>query len=111
MKQRGVEIEVMSMVETPEIHILGRSSSSLQDQRTFTDPQRQSLSEFRESILADNGVPISDIVQYFHGDGPAQQFESGNKIGGNYCCVGCEAHCDRFNDLAHCFRARHLTLS
>ena len=38
------------------------------------------------------------------------QFEAGNKIGGHYCCVGCEAHSSRFDDLAYCFRAHRPTL-
>ena len=38
------------------------------------------------------------------------QFEAGNKIGGYYCCVGCEAHSSWFNDLTYCFHARHLTV-
>jgi hypothetical protein len=36
-----------------------------------------------------NGVQVNDVMRFFHGDGPAQQFEAGNSVGGNYCCVGC----------------------
>ena len=48
---------------------------------------------------------ITDIVRFFHGDGPAAQFEAGNKQGGHYCCVGCGAHSGRFSDIAYCYRA------
>lgn len=27
------------------------------------------------------GMPITDVVRFFHEDGPAQQFEAGNKVG------------------------------
>ena len=43
-------------------------------------------------------------------DGPPMQFEAGNKTGGHYCCVGCEAHSSRFDDLAYCFHAHRPTL-
>ena len=33
-----------------------------------------------------------DVLRYYHGDGPARQFEAGNNIGGDYLCTGCGAH-------------------
>ena len=110
MSQKGVQIDVPTIVETPEVHILGKSSS-LEDQRMFTDCCRDSLSDFSETIHTSAGIPVNDIVRFFHGDGPAQQFEASNKIGGYHCCVGCDAHSTRFDDLTYCFRSRHLTLS
>ena len=50
------------------------------------------------------------VLRFFHGDGSAQQFEAGNKIGGNYPCVGCEAHSGGLDYLAYTFRAKHLLL-
>ena len=52
-------------------------------------------------------------MRFFHGDGPAMQFEAGNKIGGYYCCVsiGCDSQSTRFDDLVYCFRAHRLSLS
>jgi len=82
-----VQINVPTIVETPEVHILGKSSSSLEDQRTFTDYRRNSLSDFNETIYTEAGIPVNDVVCFFHDDGPAQQFEAGNKIGGYHCCV------------------------
>ena len=111
MSQKGVQIDVATIVETPEVHILGKSSSSLEDQRMFTDCRRDSLSDFSETIYTEAGISVTDVVRFFHGDGPAQQFEAGNKIGGYHCCVGCDAHSIRFDDLAYCFQSRHLTLS
>lgn len=78
----------------------------LRNKEAFQTPGRSAL----EPISTNDGVIIRDIVRYFHGDGPAQQFEAGNKIGDNYPCVGCEAHASRFDDLAYSFRAHHLTL-
>ena len=39
---------------------------------------------------------------FLHGDGPAQQFEAGHSVGGNYCCIGCGARSMLFDDIVHC---------
>ena len=98
------------MVEQPEIHILGRSGSSLEDQSSFIDCRRESLKDVDIPLETATGCQLYDVLRFFHGDGPAQQFEAGNKIGGNYPCVGCEAHTGRFDDLAYTFCAKHLSL-
>ena len=99
------------VVEDPEIHKLGRSSSSLCDQMQYIECRRECLLGLAEGLVTKAGILVHNLMPFFHGDGPAMQFEAGNKIGGHYCCVGCEAHSSRFDHLAYCFHARHLTLS
>ena len=70
----------------------------------------ESLKDVDIPLETATGGQLYDVLRFFHGDGPAQQFEAGNKIGGNYPCVGCEAHTGRFDDLAYTFRAKHLSL-
>lgn len=110
MKQKGIVIDVPTVVESPEVHIIARSNSSLHDQRMFNDSRRKSILDFNDTIFNSSGILVQDRVRFFHGDGPAAQFEAGNKIGGYYCCVGCDTRSTRFQDLAHCFRASHITL-
>ncbi len=110
IKQKGVDIDVQTIVEMPEIHILARSGSSLHDQRMFNECRRQSLTKFSSTIYTQKGIPIKDNIRFFHGDGPAQQFEAGNKVGGYYSCVGCDACSTRFDDISYCFRAKPVTL-
>ena len=43
-------------------------------------------------------VEVHDVVRFFHGDGPAAQFEAGHKQGGTYCCIGCGADSGHFAD-------------
>ena len=66
--------------------------------------------EMGAPISLANGVVVTDIVRFFHGDGPAQQFEAGHFIGGNYCCVGCGAHSSCFDDVVHSCRSEKHNL-
>lgn len=61
MHQKGVHVDVPTIVETPEVHILGRSSSSIADQRMFNDCRRESLAGFNETISTEAGIPITYI--------------------------------------------------
>lgn len=80
------------------------------EQSSFIDCRRYTIKEVDISLETTTGAPLYDVLRFFHGDRAAQQFEAGNKIGGNYPCVGCEAHSGRFDDLAYTFRAKHLSL-
>ena len=99
MQQRGKSLDVPTIVEEPEIHILSQSSSSLCDQTQYIECRRQCLSDLSKKLTTKAGVQIQDVMRFFHGDGPAMQFEAGNRIGGHYCCVGCDAHSSYFDDL------------
>ena len=41
------------------------------------------------NVQTSKGVPVVDVTHFFHGDGPEQQFESGEQRGGNNGCSGC----------------------
>ena len=107
---KGINIDVPATVEKPEVHIIGRSSSSTQDQLLFVDTRRECLQQMRSTLITTAGVEVRDIVRFFYGDGPAAQFEAGLKQGGSYCCVGCGAHSGRFTDIAYCYRAPKQSL-
>ena len=104
----GKVIDVQGIVECPELHIIGRSTSTLKDQLKYVECRKQCMLEMGAPISLANGVVVTDIVRFFHGDGPAQQFEAGHSIGGNYCCVGCGAHSSCFDDVVHsCWSEKH----
>lgn len=104
------KIDVQSTIETPELHILGRSSSSIEDQALFSACRNECLSDLSTPLCLSNDVEVNDIMRFFHGDGPAQQFEAGNSIGGNYCCVSCGVRSDRMDDIAYAYRCQKLSL-
>ena len=99
MKEKGNIIDVQSVVDAPEIHILGRSTSSLDDQAAYNSCRKDCITDLNHTLNLSTGEEVIDIIRFFHGDGPAAQFESGNTIGGNYCCVGCGARSDRLDDI------------
>ncbi len=106
----GRSIDVQTVVETPEIHILGRSSSSLCDQRMFLECRKECLVKLTDQLTTSAGVEFHDVMRFFHGDGPAQQFEAGHTIGGNYCCVGCGVKSNRMDDIAYSYRCTKMSL-
>ena len=106
MEERtGVRVDVPTLVEHPEIHIIARSGSSLSDQSLFNMCRQECLQGLSDTICTKDGIPIRDVVRFFHGDGPAQQFEAGHKVGGTYSCVGCGSKTERFDDFSYCHYA------
>ena len=41
-----------------------------------------SVSNLVVPLQLNSGIKVFDVLRFFHGDGPAQQFEAGNSIGG-----------------------------
>ena len=107
---KGVDIDVPALVEKPEVHIIARSSSSTEEQQLFVKTRRECLEQITKTLKTSTGVEIHDVVRFFYGDGPATQFEAGQKQGGTYCCVGCGADSSRFADIAYSCRAPKHTL-
>ena len=55
-------------------------------------------------------VEINDKMRFFHGDSPAQNFESGQQKGGHYYCSGCGVHASRVFELDHTFKCKFVSL-
>eukprot|EP00731_Ephydatia_muelleri_P009839 Em0005g425a len=108
-RRTGMYVNVQAIVERPELHIIGRSTSSIEDQRKFIECRRQCMQQMGTKLFTSEGLEITDVLRFFHGDGPAQQFEAGHSIGGNYCCVGCGARSTLFDDIVHCYRSPKLS--
>ena len=79
---KGLEIDVKEVVEKPEIHIVGCSSSLTQQQLLFSETRRECLQHMKETMKTQNGIELYDILSFFYGDGPAAQFEADHKQGG-----------------------------
>lgn len=103
LEARGVHIDAETVVEQPELHILARSGSSDVEQSAFNSERLKCVKQLSHPLVGPNNTATSDVLCFFHGDKPAQQFEAGNNRG-HYPCVTCEAPADRFNDLSFCYR-------
>ena len=110
----GEEIDVQSQVERPEIYIVGRCCSSDAEQLAYIDTRLCCLQDLQRDLTLeeDEGytVPIKDVMRFFHGDSPAQQFESGQQKGGFFYCSGCGVHASRVHELDHTFRCEVVSL-
>ena len=111
LKEMNLKIDAVNLVEKPEIHIIAKSGSADADQMAYSESRVECLLEINGTITSQSGRPISDTLRFFHGDHPAQQFEAGNNRGGNYPCVTCSTHRDRFDDLCHVYRQPVIALT
>ena len=104
MKANGKgDIDVQSVVERPHVYILGRCGSSEVDQLAYINTRKDCLQSLDIKITTANGVEITDIVRFFHGDGPKQKFEAGEQKGGNAGCASCSGDARMYKDLAVSF--------
>ena len=88
---------IMHPISTVQCHPLMKVISQVQ----FIESRREYLLGLSQELTTKAGIPVNDVMRFFHGDGPAMQLEAGNKIGGYYNCIGCEAHRSHFDDLAY----------
>ena len=94
---------IQNIVEEPELYILCMSKSSLSDQLATIADQLHCLPSLEQPIVSSNTVSIYDVLKFFVGDRPAQSFERGNQVRGNYKCGSCGCRTNRIDDLAHVF--------
>lgn len=112
MKAKGKgNIDVQAVVEIPHVYILGRCGSSEVDQLAYINTRKACLQSLDTKITTSNGVEITDIVRFFHGDGPEQEFEAGEQKGGNAGCASCSGDARKYKYLAVSLPRPHLTLS
>ena len=97
------ERTVQELVEEPELYMISCSSSSLSDQLASIGDRLDCLFDLNEPITTSNGVPIHDKLQFFVAGRPAQSFERGSQMGGNYRCGSCGYKSNLGDDLAHVF--------
>ena len=97
-------IDVQSEVEQPEVHMLALGSPSIEDQAALLPERVACLHDLNTTIMASNGVEVTDRLHFFTGDKPAAQFERGTQIGGAYKCGGCGCKDTMMDDQAYALR-------
>ena len=62
---KNVTIDVPVILDNAEVHILGRSSSTTEDQLMFVETRRNCLKEIGERVFTKSGIEVIDKVRFF----------------------------------------------
>ena len=82
-QKTGKWIDIQMEVEKPEIYIAGRCRSNDVEQLAYIETRCDCLSKLANQMDVSPGVPVTDVMRFFKGDGPAVAFETGQPKGGN----------------------------
>ncbi len=77
-------MDVQINVQTPEVYTVARSGSSDVEQLSYIETRLECLEDLSLKLETDAGTDLTDTMQFFHGDSPARQLESGQQKGGNF---------------------------
>ena len=110
LQRTGKWVDIQSQVEKPEIYIIGRCKSSDVEQLAYVETRCDCLGEMANHIEVSPGVPVTDVMRFFKGDGPAVAFETGLQKGGHFFCSICGVHAVMCDELDHVFRCKHISL-
>ena len=109
-KTSGIRWNVHASVEKPFLYVLARSSSNDQ-QLLYTDERLQDILQIQQSLTANDGMKVHDVIRAFKNDYPASQFESGQQKGGTYPCHGCSIDINCAKSIPHSFKRKTISLN
>ena len=70
---------IQTLIEQPMVYLIALNSSSIDDQVAIIPDRVECLYDLSEPIVSSNGIKVCDILKFFTGDHPAQQFERGTQ--------------------------------
>ena len=106
----GKWVDIQPEIEKPDIYIVGRCASSDVEQLAYIETRCDCLDNLIHQIDISTGVPVSDVMQFFKGDGAAVAFETGQQKGCHFFCSVCGMHAVLSDELDHVFRCKHRSL-
>ena len=109
-EKTGIDINVQADIEKPQIHILTKTSSSIEDQLLHSATRLECVKGLDTELEISNGHKIIDKLCFFHGDDPSAQIEAGKQKGGNYFCPICPIKPTQTYSLQTLFSADAETL-
>ena len=104
-EKTGETVDIQQEVESPELYLIARSSSSDLEQLCYVDTRVECLLELAERITTSYGT-----TSFFHGDSPARQFECGQQKGGHYYFSVCSVSTKRVFELDYSFCCQYSIL-
>lgn len=91
------KFNVQQLVEDPQVYMLARCRDTLIDKLMYSETRLEDILSVDKPINDEkHGVVIRDVVKFFSGDHPELQTESGQQIGGNFPCNGCQVPAHQF---------------
>ena len=111
----GCNVNVQSVVEQPELYIIGRCKSN-DEQLSYIETRIECLEELKTDLQLSSidekyeGIILNDSMRLFKVDGPAVAFEAGNQKGGYYFCPSCDVHACLTNDISDCYQQGIMSL-
>ena len=105
----GIKIDIQCFIEILELYLLGRWRSN-NEELGYVDTRTEYLKDFNVRLQAKD-IPIADVIRFFHGDGPAMQFEAGDEKVDHYFCPNCDISYIQTDDINHCYQLPITTLS
>ena len=103
-------LNLQGTIERPEVHIIGIANSSHEEQAALIPDRVSCLRTLDSPIMTTAGIPISDTLRFFVGDGPARNFERGVQQGGAIRCGACGIQTSMTSDIAHALTLKWRTL-
>ena len=79
-----IDINLQADIEKPQIHIITKTSSSIEDQLLHSATRLECIKGLDIELEISNRHKIIDKLCFFHGDDPSAQLEAGKQKGGNY---------------------------
>ena len=106
----GIDINVQADIEKPQLHILAKTSSSIEDQLLHSSTRLECIKGLDIELEISNGHKVIHKLRFFHGDDPSTQLEAGKQKGGNYFCPLCPIKATQTYSLQTLFSAEVETL-
>ena len=102
--------DVQEMVEKPQIYLMARCKDTIEDQLLYSETCLEDIQQVTTKITSSHKVFITEICRMFHGDHLSQEVESGEQLGKNYDCCGCNMSSTQYFDHIASLRAPQITL-
>ena len=109
-EKTGIDINVQADIEKPQIHILTKTSSSIEDHLLHSATRLECMKGLDVELEISNGHKIRDKLCFFHEDDPSAQLEAGKQKGDNYFCPICPIKATQTYGLQTLFSAEVETL-
>ena len=113
-KQEGKGVDVQSVIEAPNLYMLGAAGAKDSDQLAFIPTRRECLKELNftevQVPVKTETVELKEKMRFINGDNPAVEFEDGTQKGGHFGCSGCGGDVRRASEYHYMVHHKYQNL-